>query len=120
MSNTKRLITLGLLVIFGVLLSKNMFPSMHESNSAECDEFGHIHLYKLNLSHSSNPHHQVEQNDGDENCHAGKNIYSYSLFPIDLNDIINPIIPRLVFTDYTINYFQTPDLDPLRKPPRLS
>ena len=99
-SSRQKLITTILLLSFGFLFFKDLFPSFFEGGYDNCFELGHIH-----------------KNGGD--CHEAKSVLGYSLFP---EEIIfqAPAFFALQFDLVLVlkNNFESPCLEPMRKPPR--
>lgn len=99
-SPRQKLITTILLLSFGFLFFKDLFPSLFENGYDNCFELGHIH-----------------KNGGD--CHEAKSVFSYSLFPQEI--LFQAVVPFVVRFDLVLivkNNFETPYLEPFRKPPR--
>ncbi len=127
MRKKTRIISICLIFIFGVLVLKNLAPLSFDSGVDNCNEFGHIHFHIDYLKVSSlkksvlKSSHRPGSHDQDENCHEGKSIFSYSLFPHRIYVITNPLI-RISFQKVWVlqNPSPNPDLEPRRKPPKLA
>jgi hypothetical protein len=119
---SRRAISILLLIIFGVLSLKNLLPHLTEASHGNCDEFGHIHIVHLKHSQTKTIRSQSDHtDDNDENCHSGKSVYSYSLFPTTRYEMI-AISHAIVFDVVSTleNHFSSPEIKPLRKPPKIS
>jgi hypothetical protein len=116
MSSLKRLIAVGILIVFGVLLSKSLLPSIGDTNN--CDEFGHIHLYHMDKSTDSN--HANLKVSKDDNCHAGKNIFSFSFTAAQNVVVAVSFDQSSVIIPYNDNSPKNPYIEPRKKPPRFS
>lgn len=112
-------------LVFGILLLKNLTPDLRDSHVSNCDEFGHIHF---SVGHIENKNSvatlssksQASQ-DGDDGCHEAKSVFSYSLFPATYTEIEAPFF-EMIFENVLAleNHFQSPFLEPLRRPPKLN
>lgn len=112
-----------MLFVFGVLLVKGLFAGSLDYKN--CDEFAHIHLQKWHKVSAQaqmiNPDTANSNGDSDENCHEGKSIFAYSTTPVEIFDFAIPkyeIIHDVIFS--LENHFQSPYLEPQRKPPKYS
>jgi hypothetical protein len=127
MRTSKRSTAYGLLMLLVLLALKSLLP--YSASTAEnCDEFAHIHRYKIHLSAQNTSAHESlnaddenrdHRSDADKECHAAQSVFTYSTLPQEL--ILNPyVVPRTSFAlIFEITHrFASPYLDPLRRPPR--
>ncbi len=91
----------------------------------DCNEIWHIHTSLLHDSrHSQEEAHFADTSNSSqpqksETCHAGKSVFSYSLFPIAIAESFEPSFLIVFDVISTIeNRFSDPSLEPLRKPPK--
>lgn len=101
---------------------------MIEGSVGNCQDFGHIHAYKLSKSHSNKKNigsnYEKSSRDNhvhDYDCHEGKSVTSYSMSPtliFNLMTASHELVYDIIFN--LDNLFNSPDLEPLRRPPRLS
>ena len=123
MCRQRRFISYFLLVVLGLLSVKSAFYEVFNGVNSDCQEFAHIHLSQLQQKN----HKQLnaatvdsQEKDSKENdCHEGKSVLSYSPFPVE----IFTAAPEKYVLQYEVNYnhentFNSPDLEPLRKPPK--
>ena len=121
MLRKKSLISYVLLVIFGMLILKNLLPLTSENNGQNCEEFAHIHLYqtaqKFEVYQLQTPKPLGKESNSD--CHSGKSIFGYSLFPVGTPEITAIEFPSVsrIFSSIENNY-KNPFIEPHRKPPR--
>ncbi len=99
-----------------------MIPHAKEMAYEDCNEIWHRHT---SLMHGHDETRFVEasttsRSQKNETCHAGKSVFSYSLFPASVVDEFEPTYGIVFDVISTIeNDFRGPDLEPLRKPPKL-
>ena len=101
---------------FGFLFLKSLMPTIFADSHSSCFEFSHVHKFKMK-DRSFGP--RYEAND-DDDCHEGKSIFSYSLFPEPV--FLRPnSLTKVSFKPVWVlnNNFKVPFLEPTRKPPRL-
>ncbi len=110
--------------MFASLFAKNILPSSWQSESSDCNEIAHIHNFKTAsqpLGSSFKVSDSKKELGDHDDCHAGKSIVSTVMFTSPTVDIK---ISCLVFSYHPIfrikSNFQSPHLDPMRKPPRLA
>lgn len=91
----------------------------------DCHEIWHIHTSFLHDSRHSQEEASLaetstsSQPQKSETCHAGKSVFSYSLFPITIAESFEPSFQIVFDVISTIeNDFSGPSLEPLRKPPK--
>ncbi|MBC7466512.1 MAG: hypothetical protein H7256_11020 [Bdellovibrio sp.] len=95
-----KLIVTILILSFGFLFFKDLFPAFFADGYDNCFEIGHIHKHG-------------------GSCHEAKSVFSYSLFPhIVLFKIQNLFKTQFEIVFVLKNNFETPYLEPFRKPPR--
>ncbi len=114
MNKTNRYISYFLVFVFGFLSIKNLFANLIREGN--CQEFGHIHLSEIHDTHEGIHRHDHR----DEDCHEGKSVLNYSLFPA----AVYTWLPIVFEMNYDVlfdpeNNFISPDLEPQRKPPRV-
>lgn len=121
----KRLTIYTLLFIFGVLSLKNLVPELVNADFQNCDEIGHIHVFhshqpqKSQLSNKPSYQQERRDTDEDESCHAGKSVFAYSLYPVEVHQIQLISLKEAFDLVFNLkNNFENPDLEPHRKPPR--
>jgi hypothetical protein len=103
-----------IILLFVFLLVKNLTP-YSETTSENCGEFAHIHRFLWSTAPSS----QAEASSG-QDCHSAQSIFTASALPVEFH--LQPFnLPRISFawvfslqTD-----FPSPDISPLRRPPRV-
>jgi len=116
-----RIISLLLVTLFGLLVLKNLAPTLIVSEN--CDEFGHIHMNKY-YAVSKRPVISAQSSLGglaDDECHSGKSVFAYSLFPKEVF-YFEPEAFKISFDKVFVlkNFFKSPYLEPLRKPPKAA
>ncbi len=122
MRKRTQLISILLVLLFGVLMLKHLVPYSQEVAYEDCHEIWHIHT---SLLHDHKESHFAEastssQPQKSETCHAGKSVFSYSLFPIAIAESFEPSFHIVFDVISTIeNGFGGPSLEPLRKPPKI-
>lgn len=112
-----RLIAILLLVLFGASLIKSLNPQSFAID--DCNEFGHIHKFKMSASGPSVLKLSPSSSDKNVDCHEGKSIFSFSTLPSQIfvfaqipYEIEFEKIPRLT------NSVPSPDPETPRKPPK--
>jgi hypothetical protein len=107
-----------LLLVFSLIALKNLLPDLDHTHD-NCDEIGHVHFYHIEFSKKTLNTPPLTTDD--DECHAGKALFSYSMFPAQEFKIL---IPDFNFTFKFIfniqNNFKNPFLEPQRKPPRAA
>ena len=100
-------------------------PGIFDGVNGDCQEFGHIHFYqvqgKAHVKLNVEAFETRETESSDNDCHEGKSVLSYSPFPAEVYEVA-PEQFVLVFEpnfDHE-NTFVSPDLEPLRKPPKIA
>ena len=126
MSKNKRRTSYAILILFGFLFLKNLLPEMARQSQSNHEEIGHIHFYQVisklasTVTYSfdskrSSGHHE------NKNCSSGKSVFTYISVPSGIFVILIPSLGSAF--DLILNLhdnFQTPYLEPRRKPPRLA
>lgn len=115
----------ALLFVIGFLSLKNLLPGYELEADSNCQEFGHIHVYSLELKPIKNSlpvlRKQSKPADAKDagDCHEAKSIFVCSPVPAFIIDFSVPtyvIIFDLVFA--LENNFNSPDLKLHRRPPK--
>jgi hypothetical protein len=120
----KRIVSILLLLVFSVLTLKHLLPYSEDAASEDCNQMGHIHNFKMHRMNANTLGNQTQQNDkdhGNEDCHSGKSVFAYSLFPKVIYEIVAPTY--LVVFDIVSaieSTIQGPFIEPLRQPPKIS
>jgi hypothetical protein len=112
----KRLTTICLLLIFGFTLAKDIIFSKTQGIE-NCEEFGHIHKYKLTKHSVTVGFHKIS--DDDDECHGAKSIFSSVAILTQAHQfpsIINPAVK--IFQKQ--KFFKNLYLEPRLKPPSFS
>jgi hypothetical protein len=122
----RRLITYGLLLVFGLLLSRSFLPTSFAGQTENCDEFAHIHKYSAHSPQT--PHNasflkpfESSARQQDEGCHSGQILSQVLILPV--REVIRLAATPgsrfdLVFS--IENTHANPVLEPRRRPPRAS
>jgi hypothetical protein len=120
MSKVKRQIAIFLFFILSCLSAKNLFLVVTGAEHGNCQEFGHLHFVKLNTipakQSSISSFDQEDLND----CHEGKSFLSSTQLPVRVL-VLMPVIFQLDFSFvFSLDlHFQSPVLEPHRRPPKL-
>lgn len=119
MPKTKRRISLGLFFILCCASVKFLFLDLQQIQHTNCDEFGHLHLVKMNTSLAIKSIVSFQDQDDPEDCHEGKSSGGATQLPVrdfQIQPVLSLRINDLVFL--VENFFQSPIIEPLRKPPK--
>jgi hypothetical protein len=123
MGRQRRFVSYLMLFVFGVLLIKGLFAGTFADDN--CDEFAHIHIQKTYKSTAKALIMKADKTqshgDKDDECHEGKSIFAYSTTPAQGFDFSVPkfaIVHKMIFA--LENHFQSPFIEPHRKPPKYS
>lgn len=113
-----------LVLVFCCLSIKSFFYDYGKNILNNCQEFAHVHIYQLRDSSSMiflKDSQSSSANDPlQNNCHAGQFLWTHSLFSNALFNFSRPeykIDFALIFNFE--NRFESPDLEPRLKPPRI-
>jgi hypothetical protein len=109
---------------------KSIFISINSERFGNCQEFGHIHFFKLNrdsYQHRSNipaiessAQSAKGHNKDEQNCHEAKSVMSFFPLPVMAFHFVPP--KHKIIFDVVLrleNYFDSPFPEPLRRPPRI-
>lgn len=117
-SEKKRIASYILLLLFGFLFLKNLLPDLARYNHDNHDEIGHIHFFNIQ---DENSEKQQSHSHAEENCSSGKSVFLFSTLPAEVYKIQIPALTLAFdFVFSLTNNFQSPDLEPRKKPPRLA
>ena len=108
-----------MLIVFGTLVLKTILPN---GSHGDCNEFGHIHEFKIEkLFHKNVTEFAVYADDDGDSCHSAQTVLSIPGMPLHSFDWAHSRPSNIVKFNINIGLnFQSPDLDPPRKPPRLA
>lgn len=109
-----------LLFVFAVLSIKNLTPFAGPSQAENCNEFGHIHFYKIQKMVEGDASYEASSSK-DEDCHEGKSVAAHDAFPSRVFELVR-MSYETVFSRVPVfeNHFKSPFLEPPRKPPRFA
>ena len=110
-----------MIFVFSVMTLKSLVADLNRESS--CDEFAHLHLQNL-VFPDLHDVHQAEISDQQKNrkaCQDGKILSGQMIVARPLLDFSRKHDEkRFSYPSEAKNHFKSPDLEPHRKPPKIS
>lgn len=120
----KRFTLYTLLFVFGFLSIKSLFPVFSENVHGDCQEFAHIHFFKVKATSFGNDtiskNNKSDEDDNNYSCHSSQIVYYFFPFPHEIYETKSSHKTIFEIVLNLENNFKSPNLEPQKKPPRQS